>query len=94
MRYNIAYTNQCKKDIALAKKRGLDIDVLIEVVEKLSNNEPLPAKNKDHQLKGNYFDEKNCRECHIHPDWLLIYKKEKELKLLELIRIGTHSDLF
>jgi len=91
MSYRIQATHQYDKDVKLAKKRGLKIDKLIDVVCKLANDETLPAKNKDHALTGNYS---GCRECHISPDWLLIYQKAEEIKLLTLIRTGSHSDLF
>lgn len=91
MSCNIQTTHQYDKDVKLAKKRGLDIDKLIDIVCNLANDEALPANNRDHALAGNYA---GCRECHISPDWLLIYEKEAELKLLTLIRTGTHSDLF
>ena len=91
MSYNIQATHQYDKDVKLAKKRGLDIDKLIEVVYKLACGETLPPKNRDHALTGNYAGH---RECHISPDWLLIYKKDEEIKLVSLIRTGSHSDLF
>ena len=91
MSYNIQTTHQYDKDVKLAKKRGLNVDKLIEIVCKLANDETLPANNRDHALTGNYT---GCRECHISPDWLLIYEKDVELKLLSLIRTGSHSDLF
>ena len=69
----------------------MPIDELYVVIETLSNGEALPTKYKDHPLKGDY---KGTRECHILPDWLLIYQIEKEIKLLCLLRVGTHSDLF
>ena len=91
MSYNIQATHQYDKDVKLAKKRGLGIDKLIEVVCKLASGETLPPKNRDHALTGNYAGH---RECHISPDWLLIYKKDEEIKLISLIRTGSHSDLF
>ncbi len=91
MSYNIQATRQYDKDVKLAKKRGLDVNKLIEVVCKLANDEALPAQNRDHALTGNYAGH---RECHISPDWLLIYKKAEEIKLITLIRTGSHSDLF
>ena len=91
MNYNIQATRQYDKDVKLAKKRGLDINKLIEVVCKLASGEELPAQNRDHALSGNYA---GYRECHISPDWLLIYKKAEEIKLITLIRTGSHSDLF
>lgn len=91
MSYNIKATHQYDKDVKLAKKRGLDINKLIDIVCKLASDETLPARNRDHALTGNY---EGCRECHISPDWLLIYQKAEEIKLLTLIRTGSHSDLF
>ena len=91
MSYNIQATHQYDKDVKLAKKRGLDIDELIEVVCKLASGETLPPKNRDHALTGNYAGH---RECHISPDWLLIYKKDEKIKLISLIRTGSHSDIF
>ena len=91
MSYNIQATRQYDKDVKLAKKRGLDVNKLIDVVCKLASGEELPAQNRDHALSGNYAGH---RECHISPDWLLIYKKAEEIKLITLIRTGSHSDLF
>ncbi len=91
MRYNIDFTTQFKKDIKLAKKQGKDTEKIFEVVEKLANDEVLEAKYKDHCLTGDY---KDCRECHIEPDWLLIYKKYESELVLMLVRTGSHSDLF
>ena len=80
-----------RKDLEVAIKRGYDIDLLEEVVDKIARGEKLEEKYKDHQLKGNF---KGYRECYILRDWLLIYKvNEKEL-VLYLLRTGTHSDLF
>lgn len=91
MSYKIQATHQYDKDVKLAKKRGLDINKLIEIVCKLANGETLPVQNRDHALSGNYAGH---RECHISTDWLLIYKKTEEIKLISLIRTGSHSDLF
>lgn len=91
MKYNLKYTGKFKKDIKLAKKRGLNIEVLFDIVNLIANDIKLPEKNKDHELLGNYV---GSRECHIQPDWLLIYEKDTEIKLLSLIRTGSHSDLF
>lgn len=89
--YNVNYTNQFKKDLKLAKAQGKDIDKLKEVVDMLAAGIELPEKYHDHNLTGNY---QSCRECHITPDWLLIYKiYDKELILL-LNRIGSHASLF
>ncbi|MBQ3691908.1 MAG: type II toxin-antitoxin system YafQ family toxin [Clostridia bacterium] len=91
MKYDIQRTSQFKKDFKLAKKRGLNISKLIEVITILSNGETLPKEYLEHPLKGNY---NNCLECHIDPDWLLIYKIDNELMILSLRRTGSHSDLF
>ncbi len=90
-KYKIAPSNHFKKDLKIALKRGYDLSLLNTVVDILANGEPLPPKYNDHRLVGNY---KGCRECHITPDWLLIYEiTDKEL-ILYLTRTGTHSDLF
>ena len=91
MKYSVDFTTQFKKDIKLAKKQGKDTDKIFEVVEKLANDEVLDAKYKDHCLTGDY---KDCRECHIELDWLLIYKKYESELILMLIRTGSHSELF
>ena len=85
------YSNQFKKDFKLALKRGKDEKLFIEVLEMLLNQEPLPKKYKDHQLKG--VSSKH-RECHIQRDWLLIYSINNNELILELSRTGSHSDLF
>jgi len=87
----IKYSGRFKRDYKAIKKRGYDTRLLEEVLGFLSAQEPLPQKYRDHALHGNYSGH---RECHITPDWLLIYKiKDNEL-ILELTRTGTHSDLF
>ena len=91
MKYSVDFTTQFKKDIKLAKKQGKDTDKIFEAVEKLANDEVLDAKYKDHCLTGDY---KDCRECHIEPDWLFIYKKYESELILMLIRTGSHSELF
>lgn len=90
-KYIIKPTTQFKKDYKLAKKRNLNLELLKEVVTKLANGEPLPDNNKDHTLSGNWSGH---RECHISPDWLLIYRIENNTLVLTLTRTGTHSDLF
>ena len=87
----IILSNQFRKDIKLAKKRGLNITLLETVVNMLANEKKLPDKHRDHQLVGKY---KNFRECHIQPDWLLIYQIDKSILSLLLLRTGTHTDLF
>ena len=90
-KYTVKFTNQFKKDYKQAMKRGLKIKLLDEIVSMLAMGEKLPEKNKDHALTGNWS---NHRECHIQPDWLLIYRIEENVLVLTLTRTGTHSDLF
>lgn len=87
----IRYSSQFKKDYKAIKKRGYNISLLEETIEFLINRKELPERYKDHQLIGNY---KGYRECHILPDWLLIYKIEEDILTLALTRTGIHSDLF
>ena len=87
----VKFTSKFKKDYKLIKKRGMNINLLKEIVDKLANNIPLEEKYKDHELTGNY---RGFRECHIQPDWLLIYLIENNKLTLTLSRTGTHSDLF
>ena len=89
----IDFTGQYKKDLKLARKRHLPEDELNQIIFKLANDEELPPQNRDHNLTGDYA---GTRECHIHPDWLLIYSKEDQesVKILTLLRTGTQSDLF
>lgn len=87
----IQYTTRFKKDLKIAQKRGYNTTLLKTVIECLAHEDSLPPKHKDHALIGNYV---GYRECHITPDWLLIYKIEKEVVTLILSRTGTHSDLF
>ena len=89
----IIVTGQYKKDLKLARKRHLPEDKLNEVILKLANDEELPGSYRDHALTGEFS---GTRECHIQPDWLLIYSKEDEdsVSFLSLIRTRSHSDLF
>ena len=89
-KYDLAVTAQFRRDYKLAKKRGLKLEALAEIVALLANGEPLPEKNRDHALSGNWIGH---RECHILPDWLLIYRVEDDVLVLTLTRTGTHSDL-
>ena len=91
MRYDVQFTNQFKRDLKLAKKRNKDLDKLFEVIDILANGGKLGAKYRDHHLTGQY---KRSRECHIEPDWLLIYAVNKSQLILTASRTGTHSDLF
>ncbi len=91
MTYSIEFTHQYLKDLKLARKRGLDESKLNEAICIIAKGRTLPLKYKDHLLAGNY---KGLRECHISPDWLLIYERKDVLKMVTLVRTGTHSDLF
>ena len=83
----IRYINSFKKDYRLAKKRGYDMSKLAEVIMMIASGETLPERFRDHQLKGKEFN--GCRECHIEPDWLLIYRIANDRLILELIRTRT-----
>ena len=87
--FELLRTSQFKRDVKRAKKRGKNTDRLKTVILLLARGRTVPAKYKDHQLKGIY---KDCRECHVEPDWLLIYRIEANV--LQLVRTGTHADLF
>ena len=84
-------TAQFKRDYKLAKKRGHDISLLETVIDTLLQEIPLDARYKDHALIGQCL---GFRECHIQPDWLLIYAVDHEASILTVSRTGTHSDLF
>ena len=85
------FSGQFKKDYKLAVKHHLNIDLLDDIIRALSRGDTLPEKNKDHALSGGWIGH---RECHIQPDWLLIYRIEDDILVLTLARTGTHSDLF
>ena len=91
MKYSIQITTQFKKDYKQAVKRGCDITKLKKVISMLADGEKLPQKYSDHALKGIFS---GYRECHIEPDWLLIYKISEDVLVLSLYRTGSHSDLF
>lgn len=91
MKYEVKFTNQFKKDLKLAKKQNKDLDKLFEVVNILADGGTLDARYRDHDLSGNY---QGTRECHIEPDWLLVYEIRDEVLVLMLYRLGTHSELF
>ena len=93
MKYDIILTAAFKKELKNIKKRNKDLSKLTEVVNKLANGQKLDEKYRDHALANN-LRFKDCRECHIEPDWLLVYKKNKSELTLFLIETGTHSDLF
>ena len=88
---NIVLSNQFKKDLKQISKRGYDLTLLDDVVNKLASSEKLDEHFQDHTLSGNYV---GYRECHIKPDWLLIYRINESELYLFLSRTGTHSDLF
>lgn len=91
MSLEVVETTQFRRDIRKVKKRGKNLDKLKSIVMMLINKISLPAKNKNHSLVGNWV---GYQECHVEPDWLLIYRIQSESNTLELIRTGTHSDLF
>ncbi len=88
---DVVMSNQFRRDLKLAAKRGYDLNLLDEVVTKLASKETLPEKNRDHNLTGKYA---GFRECHIQPDWLLVYRIDETEIILFLSRTGTHVDLF
>lgn len=89
-RYILKYSKQAKNDLKLAYRQGLDIEPLEKVLDILANGKILPEKYRDHKLSGKY---KNFRECHITPDLLLVYHKNKSELILTAVRIGSHSHL-
>ena len=91
MKYEISVTTQFKKDLKASRKQGKNEDKLWEVIERLANGEILEQKYYDHNLSGKYA---GYRECHVYPDWLLVYKQQNDILLLLLYRLGSHSDLF
>ena len=91
MKYEVKFTNQFKKDIKLAKKQNKDLNKLFGVVNILAEGGILEAKYRDHDLSGEY---KGTRECHVEPDWLLVYEIQNDVLVLMLYRLGTHSELF
>lgn len=84
-------TSQFKKDVRRAEKRGHDLTKLRKVLDLLIDGRPLPPEFKDHPLRGDYA---GCRDCHLEPDWLLIYTLAEQGTHVRLERTGTHSDLF
>lgn len=89
----IVYTGQYKRDLKRARKRRLSEEDLNEVILSLAEDRALPPERCDHALSGEFA---GLRECHIHPNWLLVYEKEDsgELHILNLVRTGSHADLF
>ena len=91
MKYTVRPTSRFQKDLKRIARRGYNTELLTAVIKKLANGEPLAQKHRDHALTGDYA---GCRECHITPDWLLIYEISDDTLLFYLTRTGTHSDLF
>lgn len=91
MKYDVVLSARFKKGLERAKKRGLNTDKLSNIIKMLADGKKLPPEYKDHKLTGNYAGK---RECHIDPDWLLVYEYEDDELILYLVDTGTHSDLF
>ena len=91
MTYKVTTSKQFEKEVKLCSKRGYDMESLRAVIKILTEKGVLPKEYKPHKLKGDF---KGTIECHIAADWLLIYEKAEEIKLIRLVRTGTHSDLF
>ena len=91
MKYSVKATSQFKRDYKRAMKRGLNMELLDQVITALAMGETLPEKNRDHALSGRWSGH---RECHVLPDWLLIYQIDGEVLVRTLTRTGTHADLF
>lgn len=91
MKYKIVMSSRFTKDLKLLARRGYDLNKIKFVISELANGNKLDSKYKDHQLTGDYSGK---RECHILPDWLLIYEIKNDELLLYLVRTGSHSDLF
>ncbi len=90
-KYTVKPTAQFRRDYQRAIKRGMDISLLENVIALLATGETLPEKNRDHALSGRWSKH---RECHVTPDWLLIYQIDGDVLVLSLTRTGTHADLF
>ena len=89
--FEVVLSNRFRKDLKLAAKRGLRLDELNAIVNQLAAGQTLPERNSDHALTGDYI---GFRECHIRPDWLLVYRVDGDALELFLFRTGTHTDLF
>ncbi|MEI6133322.1 MAG: type II toxin-antitoxin system YafQ family toxin [Bacillota bacterium] len=85
------FTNKFQKELKKCKSRGLNINEIGDIMAKLIEDEPLEARNKNHPLSGDFS---GCYECHIRPDWLLVYMLDNEANTVTFLRTGTHSDLF
>lgn len=89
--YEFKRSTRFKRDVKRCQKQNKSMELFKTVHEKLIKGDPLPRKNKDHSLSGNW---NGYRECHLEPDWLLIYKVDESDKIIEYVRMGSHSDLF
>ena len=89
--YTLKFTSQFKRDVKLAKKQHKNIDKLFRVIDMITQGDVLPSNYRDHALTGNYH---GFRECHIEPDWLLVYEIRHDILVLTVTRVGSHSDLF
>jgi mRNA interferase YafQ len=89
MRRHLRYSTRCRRDIKRAAKRGKDIGKMESLIELLQAGDPLPARYRDHPLRGKW---QGYMECHIEPDWLLVYERDETL--LMVVATGTHADLF
>ena len=89
--YQVKFTTAYKKSYKLMKKRGLDLSLLDEVVDLLRQGKQLDERYRNHSLSGNFA---GVRECHIKPDWLLVYLIENDVLTLTLVDTGSHSDIF
>lgn len=87
----IMFTSRMKRDVKRMKRRGKDMEKLIAVIDTLARREPLPPRNRDHALTGNLSD---FRECHVEPDWLLLYQVFEDRLILSAVATGTHAELF
>lgn len=85
------FTNKFKRELKKCKSRGLDTDDIAKIMEKLIKNEPLEPRNKNHPLNGEFI---GCFDCHIHPDWILVYMFDDKENTVTFLRTGTHADLF
>ena len=93
MKYTVVFMNSFKKGHKKAKKQGRDLKKLYSVIDILANGKTLDSKYKDHALINDKYY-KGCRECHIEPDWLLIYKYKQDELILLMVETGSHSELF
>ena len=92
-KYNVEFSSSFKKNLKKITKQGKDIDKMLDIIDKLAEKEQLEPKHKDHNLiNDKYFED--CRECHIEPDWLLIYKYIDDKLILLLMKTGSHCELF